>query len=264
LVKYCARMLSNLCPVQHMRRWLSQGLFLVKLNNMRKGCSVMRLVLRIGGSVVASPIDTILIGKYVAVLKKLKAQGHDVAVVVGGGALAREFIEVAKDLGLDESSQDEVAISVSRIFTQLFLMKLGKSGCEAVPLTVEHAVKCLQGGKVAVMGGLKPGMTTDTVAALIAEKVNADLLIKATDQEGIYSKDPRKHADAVMLKHLSFEELSNVLAEDKHKAGIHQILDPEAIKILKCKRVRVVVVNGFKPENILAVVEGKNVGTMID
>ena len=220
--------------------------------------------MRIGGSVVASPINPALIGRYVELLKDLKMQGHELAVVVGGGTLARDFIKVAKNLGLDERTQDDVAISVSRIFAQLFLKKLGELGCEAIPLTVEDAVKCLRDGKVAVMGGLKPGMTTDTVAALIAEKVNADLLIKATDQEGIYDKDPRKHADAVMLEHLSFEELSNVFAEDKHKAGIHQILDPEAVKILKRKRVRVVVVNGFKPENILAVVKGKHVGTVID
>lgn len=224
----------------------------------------MRIVMRIGGSVVASPINPALISRYIELLKDLKMQGHELAVVVGGGALARDFIKVAKNLGLDERAQDDVAISVSRIFAQLFLKKLGELGCEAIPLTVEDAVKCLRDGKVAVMGGLKPGMTTDTVAALIAEKVNTDVLIKATDQEGIYDKDPRKHADAVMLKHLSFEELSNVFAEDKHKAGIHQILDPEAVKILKRKRVRVVVVNGFKPENILAVVEGKHVGTMID
>ena len=224
----------------------------------------MRIVMRIGGSVVASPINPALISRYIELLKDLKMQGHELAVVVGGGALARDFIKVAKNLGLGERAQDDVAISVSRIFAQLFLKKLGELGCEAIPLTVEDAVKCLRDGKVAVMGGLKSGMTTDTVAALIAEKVNADLVIKATDQEGIYDKDPRKHADAVMLKHLSFEELSNVFAENKHKAGIHQILDPEAVKILKRKRVRVVVVNGFKPENILAVVKGKHIGTIID
>jgi uridylate kinase len=224
----------------------------------------MRIVLRIGGSVVASPTNPALISRYIELLEDLKMQGHELAVVVGGGALARDFIKVAKNLGLDERAQDDVAISVSRIFAQLFLKKLGELGCASVPLTVEDAAKCLHDGKVAVMGGLRPGMTTDTVGALIGEKVKADLLIKATDQEGIYSKDPRKHADAIMLKHLSFEELSNVFAEDKHKAGIHQILDPEAVKILKRNRVRVVVVNGFKPENILAVIEGKHVGTMID
>jgi len=224
----------------------------------------MRIVITIGGSVVASPINPTLISRYVELLKDLKTKGHGVAVVVGGGSLARDFIRAAKNLSVNESAQDEVAISVSRIFAQLFLRKLGELGCGAIPLTIDDAVKCVRDGKVAVMGGLEPGMTTDTVAALIAEKVNADLLIKATNQEGIYDKDPRKHSDAVLLEHLSFEELPNVFAEDKHKAGIHQIIDPEAVKILKRERVKVVVVNGFKPENILAAVEGKHIGTMID
>jgi len=224
----------------------------------------MRIVIRIGGSVVASPINPTLISRYVELLKDLKTKGHGVAVVVGGGSLARDFIRAAKNLSVNESAQDEVAISVSRIFAQLFLRKLGELGCGAIPLTIDDAVKCVRDGKVAVMGGLEPGMTTDTVAALIAEKVNADLLIKATNQEGIYDKDPRKHSDAVLLDHLSFEELPNVFAEDKHKAGIHQILDPVAVKILRRERVKVVVVNGFKPENILAVVKGKHVGTVID
>ena len=224
----------------------------------------MQIVLRIGGSVVASPVNPALIIKYVDVLKELKRSGHKVAVVVGGGALARKFIKIAKELGLEEKDQDDVAISVSRIFAQLFLKKLGNVGCKAVPLTVEDAAECLNKGKIVVMGGLKPGMTTDTVAAFIAERVGADLLIKATDQEGVYNKDPRKYSDAVKLDKLSFEDLPKVLAENRHKAGIHQILDPEAVKILKRKRVKIFVLNGFKPENVLLVVEGKHVGTLIE
>lgn len=224
----------------------------------------MRIVLRIGGSVVASPLNPILIGKYIDLLKNLRKHGHEIAVVVGGGALAREFIKAAKGLGLEEKVQDEIAISVSRIFAQLFLGKLGELSCETVPLTIDETVKCFSKGKIAVMGGLKPGMTTDTVAALIVEQTNADLLVKATDQDGIYNKDPRKYADAVRLEHLSFEDLSGIFMENKHKAGIHQVIDPEAVKILERKHVRVVVVNGFKPENVLAAVKGEHVGTLID
>ncbi|MEM3700689.1 MAG: UMP kinase [Candidatus Bathyarchaeia archaeon] len=224
----------------------------------------MRIVLRIGGSVIASPINYNLIAEYADLLKTLKKMRHDVAVVVGGGALAREFIQIAKNLGLAEKAQDEIAISVSRIFAQLFVKKLGRVGCGHVPLTVEDALKCVYEGKIAIMGGLKPGMTTDTVAALLAERLKADLLFKATDQEGVYDKDPKKHADAVKLEHLRFKDLPKIFAENKHKAGIHQIIDPEAIKILKRMKVKLVVVNGFKPDNILLAVEGKHVGTMIE
>jgi uridylate kinase len=223
----------------------------------------MRIVLKIGGSVIASPINPALISEYVEILKKLKNEGHNVVVVVGGGAPAREFIKAAKELGLDEKDQDDVAISISRVFAQLLLKKLGDIGCKTVPLTVGAAVKCLKKGKVVVIGGLKPGMTTDTVAAMVAEEVNTDLLVKATDQEGIYDKDPRKYADAVKLESLRYEDLSRVFAENKHRAGIHQILDPEAVKILKRKRVKVVVVNGFNPGNIFAAIKGESVGTII-
>jgi len=224
----------------------------------------MRIVLRIGGSVVASPINPTLVSAYVDLLKGLNKQGHEVAVVVGGGALAREFIGVARDLGLNEPAQDDIAISVSRIYAQIFLKKLGRAGCGAVPLTVQEAAECLAKGKVVIMGGLKPGMTTDTVAALIAEKVKADLLVKATDRDGVYDKDPKEHPDAVKFDHLTFGDLSEVFSEDKHRAGIHQIIDPEAVRILKRHQVTVIVVNGFKPKNVLLAIEGKPVGTLIE
>jgi uridylate kinase len=224
----------------------------------------VRIVLRIGGSVVASPLNPELISEYADMMRAMRMRGHQVVVVVGGGELAREFIGVARSMGLKEKAQDEIAISTSRIYAQLFLKKMGNEGCDEVSLKVEEAVGCVGRGKVAVMGGLKPGMTTDAVAALAAEALEADLLVKATDQEGIFDKDPRRHADAVKLNHVRFADLTRVCVEDKHKAGIHQIIDPEAIRILQRAKVKVVVVNGFKSENVLMAVEGKRVGTLVD
>lgn len=224
----------------------------------------MRIVMRIGGSVVASPVNLELMRKYVDLLKTLRKKSHAVAVIVGGGTLAREFIRIAKDLGLNQAAQDEVAISVSRLYAQLFLKMLGKMGCVAVPVTIEAAEDCLRNGKIAVMGGLKPGMTTDTVAALMASSIKAELYVKATDQEGVYDKDPRKYRNAVKLDHLSFKDLESVLTEDKHKAGIHQILDPESVKLLKKNKTKVIVVNGSDSENVSLAVEGKSVGTIIE
>jgi uridylate kinase len=224
----------------------------------------MRVVVRIGGSVVASPVNTELMSKYADLLRALKKEGHEVAVVVGGGSLARDFIAIAKNLGLEEQAQDEVAISVSRLFAQLFLKKLGDVSGRKVALTLDDAAECLSEGKIVVMGGLKPGITTDAVAALVAERVKANLLVKGTDQDGIYDKDPRKHVDAVKLDRLSFDDLPRIFEENKHKAGLHQIVDPEAVKVLKRERVKLIVVNGFKPENILAAVNGERVGTVVN
>ena len=224
----------------------------------------MRVVLRIGGSVVASPINTELIGKYVELLKTLRKQGHEVAAVVGGGKLAREFIAVGKSLGLTMQAQDELAISVSRLFAQLFVKKLGISACEKVAVTLDEAAKCLREGKIMVMGGLKPGITTDAVAALVAERVSADLLVKGTDQDGVFDKDPRKHRDALKLDHLFLDDLCKIMELNKHEAGMHQVIDPVAIEVLKRKRTKLIVVNGFNSENILAAVKGENVGTTIE
>jgi len=224
----------------------------------------MRVVLRIGGSVVASPINTELISKYAELLKALRNEGHEVVAVVGGGKLAREFIGVAKELGLAAEAQDELAISVSRLFAQLFLKKLGSFACERVAVTLDEAATFLNLRKVLVMGGLKPGITTDAVAALVAERVGADLLIKGTDQDGVYDKDPRKHIDALKLDHLFLDDLCKVLELNKHAAGMHQIVDPVAIEVLKRRPMKFIVVNGFNPDNILAAVNGENVGTTID
>jgi uridylate kinase len=218
---------------------------------------------RVGGSVVASPFKPELMREYVDLLLDLKRRGHVVACVVGGGSLSRELIRTAKALGLDEAGQDEVAISVSRLVAQLFVLKLGDSGAGSIPTVVEDAAKLVEDGKIVVMGGLKPGMTTDAVAALLAEHIRADLLVKATDQDGVFNRDPRKFPDAHLLDSLRFDDLDKLFEADRHRAGIHQILDPEAVRLLQKRRIRTVVVNGSKPANVMLAVEGRKVGTVI-
>jgi uridylate kinase len=223
----------------------------------------MRVVIRIGGSVIASPPNSELIRKYADLIWNLRVRGYEVAAVVGGGSLAREFIGLAREIGLSEREQDELAISVSRLFAQMLAMKIGGYKWKNVPITIEDAVKVLAERGVVVMGGVKPGMTTDAVAALLASEAGASLIVKATDQDGIYTKDPRKYSDAEKLDEISFDELERLLAENKHRAGIHQIIDPEAIRILKEKRIKTIVVNGFNPENILSALSGEKIGTLL-
>jgi len=223
----------------------------------------MRLVIRVGGSVVASPFNPVLMNAYVELLLSLRRQGHVVAAVVGGGSLSRELIKTARAMGLSEAAQDEVAISVSRLMAQLLVLRLGKYGTLTVPTNIEDASKFLERGKIVVMGGLKPGMTTDTVAAMLAERVNAGLLVKATDVDGIFTRDPKRHRDAKMLEQLSFDDLFGFFEKERHEAGIHQVLDPEAVRILQKRRIKTVVVNGFRSENVLLAVKGEKVGTVI-
>lgn len=224
----------------------------------------MRVVVRIGGSVVASPPNPEIMSKYASVLRELKKKGHELVAVVGGGSVARDFIRIARDMGLSEFDQDEVAIRVSRLFAQLLAMRLRDLGLGSVPTSVDEAVQELKTRKIVVMGGVRPGMTTDAVAAMVAERVGAELLVKTTDQNGIYTRDPRKYPLAAKkVDTLSFDGLFQLFEENKHRAGIHQVLDPEAVRVLQRGRTKTVVVNGFKPENILSAVKGKKVGTII-
>jgi uridylate kinase len=89
-------------------------------------------------------------------------------------------------------------------------------------------------------------------------------MVKATDQEGVYTSDPRKHKNAEKIDRLSFEDLTRLFEQNKHKAGIHQIIDPEALKILRTSRTKTIVVSGFKPENVSLAIEGKRIGTVIE
>ncbi|MDR2707771.1 MAG: UMP kinase [Nitrososphaerota archaeon] len=222
-----------------------------------------RLVIRIGGSVIASPVNTDLMNKYAHLIEQIKLQGHEIAVILGGGTLAREFINIAKNLNLEPAAQDQIAISISRLYAQLFMEKLGNLSNGKVTTTLDEAAECFAQGKIVVMGGLKPGHTTDTVGALVAERLRADLLIKGTDQEGVYTKDPRKFPDAIKLDEMTFDDLTHVLEHSEHKVGIHQIIDSIAIDILKRNYLKLIVFNGFKPENLLLAANGQNVGTLI-
>jgi uridylate kinase len=224
---------------------------------------MMKVIVRVGGSVVGSPLKASLISDYVALFKELKQQGHEVIAVVGGGSLARYFIKVAAALGLEEAKRDWAAIHVSRLFAQLFVLGLGDAGCGTMPVNLDEVDACIETGKIVVMGGLRPGMTTDTVAAIIGERIGADLLVKGSNVDGIYSKDPGKYSDAKKLDILTFDDLDELFESNKHKAGIHQIVDPEAVKILQRSKLTTVIVDGYDTANVMAAVNGEKVGTVI-
>jgi len=224
----------------------------------------MKIIVRIGGSVVVSPLDPSMINCYLTVLRDFKNQGHQVVAVVGGGKLAREFIKVAKYVHLENEQQDWAAIHVSRLFAQLFTLGLADDGCGKVPTTLDEAQECVSTGKIVVMGGLHPGITTDAVAALVGERIKADLLVKCSNVSAIYTKDPNKYPDAKRLDKISFEDLANLLEAKEHTPGINQVIDPEAVKILGRIKLKTIVVNGHDPGYVVYAVQGRHIGTVIE
>jgi uridylate kinase len=209
---------------------------------------------------MGSPVDAKLLEGYAEVIYELTAAGNSVAVVVGGGATSRKYIESARALGLSSYQQDTIAIHASRLNARLMAMKLG--GVSSIPTSIEGLLQRLARNRVAVMGGLRPGITTDTVAALVAAAWRADLLIKGSDQEGIYTADPRVDKKAKLLHKISHDELSGIIG-GRHKPGIHSIVDPVAVEKLLESRTRLVVLNGFEPKNVLKAARGANIGTLV-
>jgi len=219
----------------------------------------MKIILRIGGSVLGSPPDSELLARYSSVVSRLKKDGHSVGVVVGGGPVAREYIASARRLGLPHRDQDLIAIQASRLNARLAGMKLG---VPHVCTTARQMVSRLQNDKVAVMGGLRPGITTDATAALVAAAWKADILVKASDQEGIFTADPRTVKSAKLIPSMGHQELKRIL-RGSHKPGIHSIIDPIAVEFIAKSKLKVVVVDGRDPTNVARAVAGRRVGTSV-
>src|SRR5271157_568655 len=220
----------------------------------------MRAVLRIGGSVLGSPPSAKVVDAYATIVSDLNYEGHSVGVVVGGGAVSRDYIRSAEQMGLSPYQQDTIAIHASRLNARLVAMKLG--GVSSVPTSIDGMLQRLARNRVAVMGGLKPGITTDTVAAIVAKRWDADLLVKGSDQDGIFTADPKKNRKAKMLDRLTYERMKEILGGE-HTPGIHSIVDPVAVQHLAESRIKLIVLNGANPRNMLKAVRGEKIGTLV-
>jgi len=210
--------------------------------------------------VLGSPPAAKVVNAYAEVIADLNFEGHSVAVVVGGGEVSREYIRSAAAMGLSTYQQDTVAIHASRLNARLVAMKLG--GVSSVPTSIDGMLQRLARNRVAVMGGLKPGITTDTVAAIVAARWRADILVKASDQNGIYTEDPRVNKKAKRLDKLTYERMKQILG-GIHRPGIHSIVDPVAVDQLVESRVRLVVLNGADPKSVIKAIHGEKIGTVV-
>jgi uridylate kinase len=220
----------------------------------------LKTVLRIGGSVLGSPPSAKVVNAYADVISDLNYEGHSVAVVVGGGQVSREYIKSAADMGLSPYQQDTVAIHASRLNARLVAMKLG--GVSSVPTSIDGMLQRLARNRVAVMGGLRPGITTDTVAAIVAQRWRADLMVKASDQNGIYTEDPRTNKKAKKLEKITYEKMKQILG-GVHRPGIHSIVDPVAVEQLSESRVKLIVLNGSDAKAVLKAIHGEKIGTVV-
>ncbi|HDD25934.1 MAG TPA: UMP kinase [Acidilobales archaeon] len=222
----------------------------------------MRVVIKVTGKLF-NPENREKLKGFIHVLKKLINDGHKLVVVTGGGSVARSYIRLAKEFNAPNSWRDLLGIEASRLNALLIASALGDYVYSPIPRSVDEFLMAWSSGKVVVLGGLQPGQSTNAVAAVAAELINADILINATTVDGVYDKDPNKYSDAKLLPRVTPLELKKILNRQKIEAGKYELLDPISIAIIERNRTKTVIVNGLKPSNIIEVIEGKKIGTEI-
>jgi uridylate kinase len=223
----------------------------------------MRVVVSVGGSVLVPDLDSSRVAGYAAAVEQLLDAGHEVCVVVGGGATAREYIGAARELGANETELDHLGIAVTRLNARLLIAALDERAVSA-PATGHGAARtALRRGDVPVMGGTGAGHTTDAVATALAEYVDADLLVYATSVPGVYDADPNEDPDATKFDEMTAGELVSLVSDLEVDAGSNAPVDLLAAKLLQRAGLDAAVVDGTDPEAVRRAIEGDHDGTTI-
>ncbi|MDH7555997.1 MAG: UMP kinase [Candidatus Methanosuratincola sp.] len=226
----------------------------------------MKITVKLSGHVLFPTIDTqARISEYAGIVKELVSKGHEVNVVVGGGAPARYYIQIARQQGADESTCDFVGIQIANLNAKIFSIALGDLACPFVPTNYYEMQKAKSTGKIIVMGGLQPGQSTNAVACVLAEFTHSNLLINTTTVDGVYTSDPRKDPKARRLSKVSVSELNKILESLGTKAGEYELLDPVALRIIQRSRITTKIIDGTDPTNISAACADleSGIGTLI-
>ena len=193
------------------------------------------------------------------------AKSYGLYIVTGGGKIARERIKIARELGANETICDYIGIALTRVNAKLLISALRNVHPEPFPAYNEVAgAGLVEEARISVMGGVSPGYTTDAVAAILAEYVNADLFIDVTSVDGVYDADPRRYPEAKKYDKLTAKELVALTAKEELKAGSRIVIDPVAAKIIERSGIKTLVIDGSNPRDILNAVQGKHHGTAIN
>ena len=217
----------------------------------------MRVVVSVGGSVLAPDLRADRVEEYAEALGALTDAGHEVAAVVGGGGVARRYIGTARELGANEGQMDQLGIEVTRLNARLLITALGERAAPVPREGYEEATETLRRDGVAVMGGGVPGPSPDAVSDAVEEAADADLLVYATNVDGVYDADPSTDPEATRYDSLAAEELVALVAEGESlgSAGSNAPIDLLAAKILQRSALRTFVLDGSDPDRVREAVE---------
>ncbi len=210
------------------------------------------IVVKIGGSLAIgdSGPDKEYVRKLIPVAERVLSQEKTI-FAIGGGRLVRNYFS-SIDTFLSDRKQEEVIIELLRANVKFF-----SSVLKIKPFYSMKDV-CRASG---VIGGIAPGCSTDANAAYVAKLTGARMLVKMTNVGGIYDRDPKKFRSAKKLDIVKFSDLKKY--SSRGRPGSYGILDRKAMDIISRSRIPTCVVSGNPPSNLLKVLQGKKIGTLI-
>jgi uridylate kinase len=220
------------------------------------------LVIKLSGSVFNFKTTSKSLKEYAQILQDIQSKVQPV-VVSGGGIIARHYVNLARSLGSDESSLDEMGIEISRLNAMLLSASLGDSVYPVIPSNLEEISVACQSGKIIVSGGLHPGQSTNATAALICEKIKADRFLNATDVDGIYDSDPKKNAKAKMFKEITIKKCLDLLNNESTQAGSYELMDIVAMKVIERSKIPTYVIKSDPKVIRNLIMKNRQTGTKI-
>jgi uridylate kinase len=228
----------------------------------------LKRVIKVGGSLLFEG-DILNSAKIKEFCEIIKPRDDILAVVCGGGIVARKYIQLLRELGVNESKCDMMSIYISRLNAKLIIEGLRDASYPIVPETIEELSKNILFNKIVVLGGLQPGQSTTSVALEVSEFLNADELLILTDVDGIFNKDPKKFSDATKFDELTKTELQDLIlksfSDKQAAAGEYRIFDVVSLQILKRSELKVRIFSGKKLELLKKILDGNStsIGTLI-
>jgi uridylate kinase len=230
-----------------------------------------RILLKLSGEALqgtskTTNIDQSVLEQYCAEIKVLAEKGVQIAIVIGGGNIFRGG--QAESLGIDRVQGDYMGMLATVINAMALQSALERHGmytrlmagikmeqvCE--PFIRRRAIRHLEKGRIVIFGaGIgNPYFTTDSTASLRAIEVQANVVLKGTRVDGVYTKDPEKFPDAVRYSKLTFQE-----AYEKNLS----IMDMTAFTLCMENKLPIIVFDMNRKGNLFKVVNGEEAGTLI-
>jgi uridylate kinase len=219
-----------------------------------------KIVIKLSGSIFG--MDNVKVLKdYASFLVKISKICQPI-VIAGGGHIARHYISHARSSGADESTLDELGIEISRLNAKLLIYTLKNKAYSHPPTTLQEVKHAVDDGLIVVAGGLHPGQSTNGTAALIAEKIKAELFLNATDVDGVYDMDPNKYKQAKKFKRIELKDLKSMLVHEDSVAGGYDLMDIVALKIIERSKINTQILKA-DIKLIEKAIKGETVGTKI-